>query len=115
MVAASAAGGVTKAGAGTLTLTAANTYTGLTVVKKGTLKLTEAALEAVLHTTTTGLGADIQGGYLVFDYNLTGNTPVNTVRGNLLSSYTTGSGTMSRRHDVHLDRCPVELRNRLRR
>ncbi len=37
-------GGLTKLGtAGTLTLTAANTYTGLTTVKGGTLELANAA------------------------------------------------------------------------
>ena len=86
--------GLTKLGAGTLTLTGANTYTGLTTVTQGTLRLGPPSYEAVLHTTTTGLGADIQGGYLVFAYSLTAPTPVDTVRANLLASYTAGSGSL---------------------
>jgi autotransporter-associated beta strand protein len=39
-------GGVTKLGSGTLTLTGANTYNGITVVSNGTLELTQPALVA---------------------------------------------------------------------
>ena len=57
-------GGITKLGAGTLLLTAANTYDGLTTVKAGVLELGASSQTVVL----TGGGADIQGGKMVFDY-----------------------------------------------
>ena len=82
---------MTKQGLGTLTLTGANTYSGLTTVKQGTLELGANAFEAVLHTSTSGLGADIQGGQLVFDYSA-GSDPVTTVRSNLRTSFVAGGG-----------------------
>ena len=61
-------GGITKLGAGTLTLTGANSYTGLTTVRAGTLELGVNAQSPVL----TGGGASLGHGLLVFDY--TGGT-----------------------------------------
>jgi len=50
-------------GGGTLTLSGANTYTGLTTVKAGTLQLGTAAQTVVF----SGAGADIQGGKMLLD------------------------------------------------
>ena len=83
-----------KIGTGTLTLTGANTYGGLTTVVNGTLDLGASAFDAVLNTAGTARGADIQGGRLVFDYSSTGVSPVDTVRNNLLTSYAAGSGSL---------------------
>lgn len=52
-----AAGGVTKAGAGVVTLTGANTYTGPTAVNAGTLRVNGSVAGAV----TVGSGARIGG------------------------------------------------------
>ena len=90
----SGSGSLTKIGSGALTLTAANTYAGLTTVKLGTLKLTAPAFDAVLNTTGTARGANIQGGYLVFDYSATGVSPADTIRANLAASYAAGSGSL---------------------
>ncbi len=62
---ATADGGVTKIGAGTLTLGGANTYTGRTSVLDGTLVILNAAQTAVFTS-----GASIQGNVarLTFDY-----------------------------------------------
>jgi autotransporter-associated beta strand protein len=66
---------LTKSGAGTLTLSGVNTYTGQTIVTEGTLQLngviktTPSAWDPVI--SLTGGGADIQGDQgakLVFDY-----------------------------------------------
>ena len=51
-------GTLTKAGAGTLSLTGTNNYSGLTTVQAGTLELGPSAQSPVL----TGGGANIQGG-----------------------------------------------------
>lgn len=70
-------GGLTKTGAGTLTLSGANEYQGVTTVAEGTLVLESDAQDAVF---TLG-GADIQteSGSLVFDY-AEGDSPADTVR-----------------------------------
>jgi autotransporter-associated beta strand protein len=52
-------GGLTKLGAGTLTLTGTNTYTGNTTVSAGTLDLTQPTL-AVASTVTVANGALLQ-------------------------------------------------------
>ena len=70
---------LTKTGLGTLTLDAANTYTGLTTVEAGTLKLvgTTTAPKAWNPVLNVG-GSDIQGGKMVFDYT-GGTTPASTI------------------------------------
>ena len=81
-------GGVTKIGAGMLTLTGANTYDGLTTVKAGTLILGPGAQSRVLAVR----GADIQGGEVVFDYAGAGGTnPAAQIASILDTSYGDGS------------------------
>ena len=76
------AGGLTMSGWGVLTLTANNTYTGLTTVSAGTLDLigtkSTVAWNPVL---TLGGGADITGGQLVFDYSGGAADPEATIAG----------------------------------
>ena len=55
---------MTKTGAGKLTLTGANNYTGLTIVRAGTLELDASAQSPVL----TGARGRHQRGKLIFDY-----------------------------------------------
>jgi autotransporter-associated beta strand protein len=60
-------GGLKKSGDGTVHLSGANSYTGLTTVKAGTLQL-GALAQAPIFNETPGEGrADIQGGKMVFD------------------------------------------------
>ena len=80
-------GGLTKLGAGTLTLTAANTYTGATTVSRGTLQVKYTATAASAAGPLLGgpSGANINS-RLVFDY--TGSTsPAATVRSLLAASF----------------------------
>jgi autotransporter-associated beta strand protein len=79
--------GITKTGTGKVTITAANTYTGLTTVQAGTLQLGVNAYSPVLGTG--GGGADIRGGKLVFDYT-GGSTPASSVLSALTTSYASG-------------------------
>jgi autotransporter-associated beta strand protein len=76
---------VTKTGAGTQTLTGANTYVGLTTVAGGTLVLTK---DAFTPAALTGVGAaDVTGGRLVFDYRDGGANPVAEVAAALKGSH----------------------------
>jgi fibronectin-binding autotransporter adhesin len=61
------AGGLTKTGWGKLILTGNNYYSGLTVVRDGKLELAASAQSVVL--TADGVGADVQGGRMIFDYS----------------------------------------------
>ena len=65
-------------------LTGANTYTGPTTVKAGTLELGPSAQSPVL----TGGGANILAGSVVFDY--TGSSPASAIQTLLTTSYNGG-------------------------
>ena len=54
--------GVTKAGAGTMKLSASNTYTGLTTISEGTLKLGTAGGATYTPLGTTGSGTIVNSG-----------------------------------------------------
>jgi fibronectin-binding autotransporter adhesin len=79
---------ITKVGTGTLTFSGANTYTGATTVKAGTLSLGELATGPVLGSATVLApgGADIQGGKLVLGYPV-GNSSAEQVRTILAAGY----------------------------
>ena len=84
-------GGFVKADAGTLTLTAANTYTGLTTVNGGTLELAAAARTNVLNTSN---GVEYPGRTTRLRlFRHPDETATTTaVLNNLKASYTAGSG-----------------------
>lgn len=67
-------GGLTKAGAGSLTLNAANTFTGTTAVAGGTLKIGTAAAIASSKSVSVAAGATL-------DLNNTGDLAVETLCG----------------------------------
>jgi autotransporter-associated beta strand protein len=71
-----------KIGTGTLTLTGANVYTGLTAVAGGTLELGPNAQNCVLNVG----GADVQSGKMVFDYAGVSD-PATTIQSLLTASY----------------------------
>jgi autotransporter-associated beta strand protein len=74
-------GGLNKLGAGTLTLTGANSYMGLTTVQAGTLWLGTKAQNPIFSLG----GVDIQGGSLVLAYS--GTSPAATVASILTAGY----------------------------
>ncbi len=95
-------GGLTKSGAGTLTLSAANTYGGLTTVAGGVLELTGTSLSApgAWNPVLNLGGADLEaGGRLVFDY-AGGSSPAATIESLLKASYDNG------RWDTGKFQCP---------
>jgi len=75
-----------KTNMGTLVLTGASTYIGLTTMQAGTLQLGLDAQTPVL----TGGGADIQGGRMVFDYTALSPNPATTIHRLLTYSYDGG-------------------------
>ena len=91
-----ALGALAKAGPGTMSLIAPNTYSGGTVVQAGTLAVRYVATSASAATPLlSGAGTDVQNGRVVFDYS-TSTTPVAVVRSLLAASYqaTTTPGVM---------------------
>ena len=76
-----ASGGLTKLGAGLLTLTAASTYTGPTIISNGTLRLTSGnqALSSASAITLADGTLDLAGG------TLTNNNPVIVENGRLIN------------------------------
>ena len=79
-------GGLVKSGAGTLSLTGVNGYTGRTVVQGGTLKVNYSnVLAAAATPLLTGGGLDLQNGKVILDY-AGSPTPASTVRGLLTTS-----------------------------
>ena len=87
-------GALIKGTIGAVTLSGTNTYTGLTTVCGGGLELEPDAFDAVLNTTGTARGADIEGGHLLFDYGA-GASQADTIRTNLSASYVAGNGSLT--------------------
>jgi autotransporter-associated beta strand protein len=90
--------GLTKAGAGTLLLTAANTYTGNTAVNGGILEISQATLPTN-STITVGSGATLQmdfaGTTTVNDLVLNGtNQPAGIYSAATSSPYLAGTGSL---------------------
>ena len=91
-------GGLTSIGAGTLTLSGANTYTGNTTVKGGTLELTQAVL------ATNSTVSITNGAVLKLDFSTTNMVTALVLNGvsqsggvynsNTLPAYITGSGSL---------------------
>jgi len=88
--------GFIKTGAGKLTLSGANTYSGTTVVKNGALVLAGSYFAGTgAHATVLTNGADVQGGKLVFDSSADGDATdmIAEIKAKLLESYNTASST----------------------
>jgi autotransporter-associated beta strand protein len=87
----SGSGSLEKEGSGTLILTAANTYTGVTIVDAGTLAITDAG---ALGSTAAGSGTTVNTGGTLDLRNVTGVAePITLVGGTLATS--TGSSSVT--------------------
>jgi len=97
-------GGLTKQGAGTLSLSATNTYTGATVITGGTLKLdTGGTISTTSAVTVNGSGAKfVQNTFETFTpavtvtqggVDATGTINTITVANNAANNITSGAGT----------------------
>jgi autotransporter-associated beta strand protein len=92
-LAANTSGGLTKLGAGTLTLTGVNTYTGNTTISAGTLALSGSGSLASANISVAGtLDASSASLSLASGQTLTNSA---SATGTLKGSVTTGSGTVS--------------------
>ena len=106
--AANVGGGLTKSGAGVLTLSGANTYTGATVVNAGTLHLDATGTLAGSASLSLASGATLQldtnislnddivltlAGGSNLNLNFDGSLGAETIRGLVVGSTTFGPGT----------------------
>ena len=86
-------GGLDKLDTGTLTLSGANTYGGLTTVSGGTLDLVGTSSAVAWNPVLFGAGAEVDGGQLIFDYSGGAADPETTIAALLGSKiYTTIAG-----------------------
>jgi autotransporter-associated beta strand protein len=94
-----ATGGLSKIGGGTMTLTAAQTYTGPTSVTGGTLAVAGGSLTNSAAATVTTAGITLSSGSIAFNGGLNGNTgnPSSNVFINLTGgTFSTSSLSMGR-------------------
>jgi uncharacterized repeat protein (TIGR01451 family) len=78
---------LTKVGEGTLTLSGANTYSGVTTIESGTLQINNVT--ETTNVLTNAGGVNNTGGFLVLDYN-GGSSPASNVESLLAAAYNGG-------------------------
>ena len=81
---------VTKVGTGRLTLSGANTYTGVTTIESGTLEIKNATAIDNLLDSSKSAGVNDTGGFLVLNY-ASGADPAGTVLNLLTAAYNAGA------------------------
>jgi autotransporter-associated beta strand protein len=85
----SGTGGLTMIGAGALTLTGENTYSGATTLASGAIVLANATAINTILTPSLSAGVNNTGGFLVFNYT-GGSDPAATVLAALTAAYNGG-------------------------